>query len=29
MKVRFPVIRENNNLSLIDKAVFAFSFTPR
>ena len=29
MKVRFPVIRENNNLSLIDKAVFAFLFTPR
>ena len=29
MKIRFPVIRENSNLSLIDKAVFAFYFTTR
>ena len=29
MKVRFPVIKENVNLSMIDKAVFSFSFSPR
>ena len=29
MKIRFPVIKENVNLSLIDKAVFSFSFSPR
>ena len=29
IKVRFPVIKENVNLSMIDKAVFSFSFSPR
>ena len=29
MKIRFPVIKENVNLSMIDKAVFSFSFSPR
>ena len=29
MKVRFPFIKENANLSMIDKAAFAFSFSPR
>ena len=29
MKVRFSVIKENVNLSMIDKAVFSFSFSPR
>ena len=29
MKVRFPFIKENVNLSMIDKAVFSFSFSPR
>ena len=29
MKIRFPVIKENANLSMIDKAVFSFSFSPR
>ena len=29
MKIRFPVIKENVNLSRIDKAVFSFSFSPR
>ena len=29
LKIRFPVIRENVNLSMIDKAVFSFSFSPR
>ena len=29
MKIRFPIIKENINLSLIDRAVFAFYFTPR
>ena len=28
MKIRFP-IKENPNLALVDKAVFAFHFTPR
>ena len=28
-KIRFPVIKENVNLSMIDKAVFAFSFSSR
>ena len=29
MKIRFPVIKENVNLSMIDKAVFSFSFSSR
>ena len=29
MKIRFPFIKENVNLSMIDKAVFSFSFSPR
>ena len=29
MKIRFPFIKENTSLSLIDKVVFAFYFTPR
>ena len=29
MKIRFPVINENSDLHLIDKAAFAFYFTPR
>ena len=29
IKVRFPVIKENVNLSMIDKVVFSFSFSPR
>ena len=29
MKIRFPVIKENVNLSRIDKAVFSFSFSTR
>ena len=29
MKIRFPVINENSDLKLIDRAVFAFSFTSR
>ena len=29
MKIRFPVIKENVNLSMIDKAVFSLSFSPR
>ena len=29
MKIRFLVIKENINLSMIDKAVFSFSFSPR
>ena len=29
IKVRFPVIKENSELSMIDKAVFSFSFSPR
>ena len=29
MKIRFPVINENSDLKLIDKAAFAFYFTPR
>ena len=29
IKVRFPVIKENVHLSMIDKAVFSFSFSPR
>ena len=29
IKVRFPVVRENVNLNLVTKAVFAFYFTTR
>ena len=29
LKIRFPFIKENVNLSMIDKAVFSFSFSPR
>ena len=29
MKIRFPVIKENSELRLVTKAVFAFSFSPR
>ena len=29
MKIRFPFIKENTNLSLIDKAVFSLTFTTR
>ena len=29
IKVRFPVSKENANLSMIDTAVFSFSFSPR
>ena len=29
IKIRFPVINENSDLKLIDKAAFAFYFTPR
>ena len=29
IKVRFPVSKENANLSMIDTAVFTFSFSPR
>ena len=29
MKIRFPLIKENADLSFVDKVVFAFYFTPR
>ena len=29
IKIRFPFIKENTNLSLIDKAVFGLTFTTR